>query len=49
MVKELNAQPDIYPPPWDRFHEWINCICVITFDLELGQTIEVKLLFGFFN
>lgn len=23
------------------FNEWLHSICVITFDLELGQTIEV--------
>ncbi|XP_055922026.1 protein DENND6A [Eupeodes corollae] len=26
---------------WSRFSEWIRCICVVTFDLELGQAIEV--------
>ncbi|XP_018327104.1 protein DENND6B [Agrilus planipennis] len=25
---------------WDRFSNWIHCICVITFDLELGQALE---------
>ncbi|VDN55859.1 unnamed protein product [Dracunculus medinensis] len=28
-------------PPWERFSRWIHCICVVTFDLELGQAIEV--------
>ena len=23
--------------PWDRFHAWAHGICVVTFDLELGQ------------
>ncbi|KAK6619936.1 hypothetical protein RUM44_006336 [Polyplax serrata] len=27
--------------PWDRFKAWIHCICVITFDLELGQAMEM--------
>lgn len=27
--------------PWDNFANWIHCICVVTFDLELGQAIEV--------
>lgn len=27
--------------PWDRFSQWIYCICVVTFDLELGQAMEV--------
>ncbi|XP_049805952.1 protein DENND6B [Schistocerca nitens] len=27
--------------PWDRFSRWIHCICVVTFDLELGQALEI--------
>ncbi|XP_059510523.1 protein DENND6B isoform X3 [Stegostoma tigrinum] len=27
--------------PWDRFSAWLECICVVTFDLELGQAIEL--------
>lgn len=26
---------------WSRFSEWVHCMCVVTFDLELGQAIEV--------
>ncbi|XP_058125039.1 uncharacterized protein LOC131282171 [Anopheles ziemanni] len=26
---------------WDRFAEWLHCICVVTFDLELGQAMEL--------
>ncbi|XP_037929945.1 protein DENND6B-like [Teleopsis dalmanni] len=25
---------------WERFSEWIKCICVVTFDLNLGQVLE---------
>lgn len=25
----------------DVFSNWIHCICVVTFDIELGQAIEV--------
>ncbi|XP_072401870.1 protein DENND6A isoform X1 [Diabrotica undecimpunctata] len=25
---------------WDSFHNWVYCICVVTFDLELGQALE---------
>ncbi|KAJ8955330.1 hypothetical protein NQ318_003423 [Aromia moschata] len=25
---------------WDGFHNWLYCICVVTFDLELGQALE---------
>lgn len=27
--------------PWDRFNRWMTCFCVVTFDLELGQAMEV--------
>jgi len=26
---------------WERFSNWVHCICIVTFDLELGQAIEV--------
>lgn len=28
--------------PWDRFSNWIHCICIVTFDLEVGQALEVR-------
>uniref|UniRef100_A0A8D3AQN1 UDENN domain-containing protein n=1 Tax=Scophthalmus maximus TaxID=52904 RepID=A0A8D3AQN1_SCOMX len=27
--------------PWSRFTSWLECVCVVTFDLELGQAIEL--------
>lgn len=27
--------------PWEHFSAWIHCICVVTFDLEIGQAMEV--------
>ncbi|KAG7274196.1 hypothetical protein CRUP_008572 [Coryphaenoides rupestris] len=27
--------------PWARFLSWLECVCVVTFDLELGQAIEL--------
>ncbi|XP_064604791.1 LOW QUALITY PROTEIN: protein DENND6A-like [Liolophura sinensis] len=27
--------------PWDRFSNWLHCVCVVTFDLELGQAMEL--------
>ena len=27
--------------PWDKFSNWLHCACVVTFDLELGQAMEV--------
>ncbi|XP_062347474.1 protein DENND6B isoform X2 [Cinclus cinclus] len=29
------------PLPWGRFAAWIDCVCVVTFDLELGQAMEL--------
>ncbi|TKS90358.1 Protein DENND6B DENN domain-containing protein 6B [Collichthys lucidus] len=26
---------------WSRFSSWMECVCVVTFDLELGQAIEL--------
>lgn len=26
---------------WENFSRWIKAICVVTFDLELGQAMEV--------
>lgn len=31
--------------PWERLADWIHCFCVVTFDLEIGQMIEVSLFF----
>ena len=30
--------------PWDKFSNWIHCICIVTFDLEVGQAIEVLII-----
>ena len=30
------------PLPWARFSAWLDCVCVVTFDLELGQAMEVR-------
>lgn len=27
---------------WERASEWLTAICVVTFDLELGQALEVR-------
>ncbi|XP_043944503.1 protein DENND6B [Protopterus annectens] len=27
--------------PWARFSSWLECVCVVTFDLELGQAMEL--------
>lgn len=30
------------PVHLEKFQDWIHCICVVTFDLELGQSMEVR-------
>ncbi|CAI5448082.1 unnamed protein product [Caenorhabditis angaria] len=37
MEREVEPEPE----PWDRFKDWLHSICVVTFDLELGQALEV--------
>uniref|UniRef100_A0AC34QHB4 UDENN domain-containing protein n=1 Tax=Panagrolaimus sp. JU765 TaxID=591449 RepID=A0AC34QHB4_9BILA len=37
---EAHARPSLELPPLERFNDWVRCICVVTFDLELGQVIE---------
>ena len=27
---------------WDGFSAWLHCVCVVGFDLELGQALEVR-------
>ena len=26
---------------WEKFSHWVSCMCIVTFDLELGQALEV--------
>lgn len=35
------TSPDL---PWDKFSNWCHCICIVNFDIELGQAIEVSTL-----
>ena len=35
--------------PWDLFKNWLYCICVVTFDLELGQAMEVGVIYKILN
>ncbi|XP_078517693.1 protein DENND6A isoform X1 [Lissotriton helveticus] len=37
----LSSGGDSLCLPWDRFSAWLHCLCVVGFDLELGQTVEV--------
>ncbi|KAM9444364.1 protein DENND6A [Clarias gariepinus] len=36
-----DAEPEQLLLPWDRFSAWLHCVCVVGFDLELGQAVEV--------
>lgn len=40
--KILDNNSSTKPILWEQFSNWIHCICVVTFDLELGQAIEVR-------
>ncbi|KAM6293473.1 protein DENND6B [Porphyrio hochstetteri] len=35
------------PLPWVRFSAWLDCVCVVTFDLELGQAMELVYPYDF--
>jgi hypothetical protein len=39
-ISEMQTRPSLDLPPLERFTDWVRCICVVTFDLELGQVIE---------
>ncbi|VDN02296.1 unnamed protein product [Thelazia callipaeda] len=41
MKNNKNHTETLDIPPWEKFSRWVHCICVVTFDLELGQSIEV--------
>jgi len=36
----INGDAESVQIPWSQFSEWLHCICVVTFDLELGQALE---------
>lgn len=37
----LTDDSDAVDPKWRRFSEWMHCVCLVTFDLELGQVMEL--------
>ncbi|XP_060766285.1 DENN/MADD domain containing 6Aa isoform X2 [Neoarius graeffei] len=41
MPADGDGEPEQLLLPWDRFSAWLHCICVVGFDLELGQAVEV--------
>lgn len=36
----VNSKGETVYEKWERFHNWVHCMCIVTFDLELGQAIE---------
>lgn len=36
----LNDESEPVLLPWDRFSYWLNAILVVTFDIEMGQSLE---------
>ncbi|KAJ6650036.1 Protein DENND6B [Pseudolycoriella hygida] len=36
----MNDQNILHTEKWQRFSDWLHCICVVNFDLELGQALE---------
>ncbi|XP_074832650.1 protein DENND6B isoform X1 [Carettochelys insculpta] len=42
-----DSGPGGSPLPWARFSAWLECVCVVTFDLELGQAMELVYPYDF--
>ncbi|XP_075780267.1 protein DENND6B isoform X2 [Pelodiscus sinensis] len=42
-----HPKPGASPLPWARFSAWLECVCVVTFDLELGQAMELVYPYDF--
>ncbi|KAF4532616.1 hypothetical protein B566_EDAN011529 [Ephemera danica] len=48
-ASELDDDDEVGRPaapvlPWDKFSNWVYCVCIVTFDLELGQALEASLI-----
>lgn len=43
-VESALKAPEQKSRSWEKFSQWVSCVCVVTFDLELGQAIEVNIL-----
>jgi hypothetical protein len=39
----IDTNPKHDKPAEEMLSDWIQCICVVTFDLEFGQAMEVLL------
>jgi len=40
-LNDETIEEEVVYEKWERFSNWVHCICIVTFDLELGQAIEV--------
>lgn len=40
IKRKSSSKPNNLILPWDRFSHWIHSILVVTFDIEMGQSIE---------
>lgn len=40
-AKTSNNDDKLEDYTWENFENWIQCICIVNFDLELGQALEV--------
>ena len=40
-AKTSNNDVKVEEYTWENFENWIHCICIVNFDLELGQALEV--------
>jgi hypothetical protein len=40
LVQQLSRPNGNILLPWDRFSNWVNAILIVTFDIEMGQSLE---------
>ncbi|RZC38555.1 DENND6A, partial [Asbolus verrucosus] len=41
-AKTSNNDEKVEEYTWENFENWIHCICIVNFDLELGQALELS-------
>jgi hypothetical protein len=39
-ISSANSKPNGLILPWDKFSYWVNAVLVVTFDIEMGQSLE---------
>ena len=40
---------DLERETWELFSNWVCCVCIVTFDLELGQALEVNMQLAYLH